>query len=490
MNERTFYIPVEMEVVPLIEKKIDFCVDEKFDFAHPEIPPEIAPTLTIKKNDVTIANFRPSDKFDTTANITVPTKTSDLLNDSAFIVGSDVPSNEEDPTVPVWAKAQSKPTYTASEVHALPDTTVIPSATSQLVNDSGFITSVSLPTKTSDLTNDSGFITGTEVPSHEADPTVPAWAKASTKPTYTAMEVHALPDTTVIPSTTSQLTNDSGFITSASLPTKVSDLTNDIGFIVGADVPSNETDPTVPSWAKQPNKPTYTASEVHALSDSTVIPSATSQLTNDSGFISTELDPTVPAWAKASTKPTYTASEVHALPDTTVIPTVPTNVSAFTNDSGYITANGIPVKSVDGKTGEVVVEKVTKLQKDLDCTYQIIAESVGSNGFSGTNSFTVGGTKTLFYIDDGIYRDSAGTQPEIFPDTVMSYAIDFMGWDVQIISFSDIMISQEIKLYKLCKLTLSEISQNIYMSTIDSIEFKSSDGSTLIWHNDGEIETL
>jgi len=54
---------------------------------------------------------------------------------------------ETDPTVPAWAKAASKPTYTASEVGALPSTTTIPSRTSQLANDSGFITGV--PTATS-----------------------------------------------------------------------------------------------------------------------------------------------------------------------------------------------------------------------------------------------------------------------------------------------------------------------------------------------------
>ena len=37
---------------------------------------------------------------------------------------------ETDPTVPEWAKAKTKPSYTASEVGALPDTTVIPSASS------------------------------------------------------------------------------------------------------------------------------------------------------------------------------------------------------------------------------------------------------------------------------------------------------------------------------------------------------------------------
>lgn len=34
----------------------------------------------------------------------------------------------------------------------------IPTKTSELTNDSGFITSANIPTKTSDLTNDSGFV--------------------------------------------------------------------------------------------------------------------------------------------------------------------------------------------------------------------------------------------------------------------------------------------------------------------------------------------
>lgn len=49
----------------------------------------------------------------------------------------------------------------------------------------------------------------------EADPTVPAWAKAATKPAYTAQEVGALPANTPIPSKTSDLNNDSGFLTSS-----------------------------------------------------------------------------------------------------------------------------------------------------------------------------------------------------------------------------------------------------------------------------------
>lgn len=45
----------------------------------------------------------------------------------------------------------------------------------------------------------------------------------------------------------------------------------------------------------------------------------------------------IPSWAKESTKPSYTAEEVGALSKDTVIPTVPTLISAFENDKGYLT---------------------------------------------------------------------------------------------------------------------------------------------------------
>ncbi len=94
------------------------------------------------------------------------------------------------------------------------------------------------------------------------------------------------------------------------IPTNISAFNNDAGYLTSY----TETDPTVPSWAKQSTKPTYTANEVGALPDTTTIPTKTSDLTNDSGFITsyTETDPTVPAWAKAESKPTYTANEVGA----------------------------------------------------------------------------------------------------------------------------------------------------------------------------------
>ena len=69
-------------------------------------------------------------------------------------------------------------------------------------------------------------------------------------------------------------------------------VSNDGGvYSIMGDVGSNgadsfeETDPTVPDWAKQPDKPTYTASEVGALPASTHIPSKVSELSNDAGYL-------------------------------------------------------------------------------------------------------------------------------------------------------------------------------------------------------------
>ena len=44
-------------------------------------------------------------------------------------------TKEEDPTVPGWAKRPNKPTYTAAEVGALPNTTIIPRKLSDLEED-------------------------------------------------------------------------------------------------------------------------------------------------------------------------------------------------------------------------------------------------------------------------------------------------------------------------------------------------------------------
>lgn len=106
------------------------------------------------------------------AEATLPSKTSELTNDSGFITTAAVPKN-----------------------------------VSELTNDSGFITTAALPTKVSQLENDAKFITAEDVPA--------------------------------VPTNVSAFTNDAGYITASqvpAIPTKVSELTNDKGYLVASDI--------------------------------------------------------------------------------------------------------------------------------------------------------------------------------------------------------------------------------------------------------------
>lgn len=70
--------------------------------------------------------------------------------------------------------------------------------------------------------------------------------------------------------------------------------------------------------------------------------------------------PVIYDWAKQENKPVYTANEVGALPDTTVIPNVPTNVSAFVNDANYLTEH----QSLEGYAKESWVENKNYATKE------------------------------------------------------------------------------------------------------------------------------
>ena len=223
---------------------------------------------------------------------TVPTKVSDLTNDSGFITGY----TETDPTVPSWAKASSKPSYTASEVGAVPTSRTVngkalsSNITLSASDVSALPSSTVIPSKTSDLTNDSGYITGYT----ETDPTVPSWAKQASKPTYTASEVGALPSTTVIPSKTSDLTNDSGFITgvtSASTPTSdtIAEFDND-AHMNSEDMTSQEVSDFVDSLdAQGANLAEQIGLEIRSVSWGATVPANGSANTNLKTLIDADL---------------------------------------------------------------------------------------------------------------------------------------------------------------------------------------------------------
>ncbi len=360
----------------------------------------------------------------------------------------------------------------ADDVGALPSTTVIPDKTSQLDNDSGYITNsaltgyvkkTELPTKTSELTNDSGYITNT------------------------ALEPYA--KTVDVPTKTSQLNNDSGFITDATLtgyakttdiPTKTSQLDNDSHYITASEAPvqsvNTKTGAVVLTQDDVGDGTTYvrthndftdalktqintnedniamaesdidglqtdvgtlktnvTSLQTALTSKQDTIVGAASTITEDNlatdralvsnssgkvavsnvtstelGYldgvtsnVQTQLDkklekaPVTSVNSKTGAVQ-LNASDVGALPDTTVIPS---KTSQLDNDAGYVNAeqakNAAPVQSVNGQTGVVVIDIPEPYELPIASTTQLGGVKVGAGlavSQEGTLSATGGGT--------------------------------------------------------------------------------------------------
>lgn len=150
------------------------------------------------------------DYTDLTNTPTIPTATSELNNDSGFITSSDIPAqvqsdwNEADTNDPAYI--QNKPTIPAAPVQSnwneadnsslayiqnKPSLATV--ATSGSYSD--LLNTPTIPTATSDLNNDSGFITSSDIPAqvqsdwNEADSNDPAYIK--NKPTIPAAPVQS-----------------------------------------------------------------------------------------------------------------------------------------------------------------------------------------------------------------------------------------------------------------------------------------------------------
>ena len=162
---------------------------------------------------------------------------------------------------------------------------------------------------------DAGFLTGYT----ETDPTVPAWAKESTKPTYTAAEVGALSTATTYFDDVEYDSNTKriNFKKNSSVIDYV-DATDFIkdGMVSSVTVSNGN---LVISFNTEAGREDIELALTQIFNPSNYYDKTAADAKFLSGY--TETDPTVPAWAKADTKPTYTASEVGALPSTTEIPT-------------------------------------------------------------------------------------------------------------------------------------------------------------------------
>ena len=123
-------------------------------------------TLTIQKNGNTVGTFSANQATDETVNIEVPTKTSDLNNDSGFITGvswndvADKPSFATVATSGSYNDLSNKPTIPTVNNATLTIQQNGTTVDTFTANASSNVTAnITVPTKTSELTNDSGFLT-------------------------------------------------------------------------------------------------------------------------------------------------------------------------------------------------------------------------------------------------------------------------------------------------------------------------------------------
>jgi hypothetical protein len=240
------------------------------------------------------------------------------------------------------------------------DSIHIPSKVSELENDSKYLTTIPDKYVTEEELTSKDYATKSEVDT-KVD-------KVKGKSLISDTEIERLShinnyDDTEIKETLKNKAN------LTDIPTKVSELDNDEGYLTSY----TETDPTVPSWAKEETKPIYTKSEVglsnvdnvRQYSETNPPPYPVVSINNKTGKVSlsasdvkalpdnTHIPSTLAEMSDDTTHRVVTDSEKSTWNSKANISDIPTDVSQLNNDIGYLTS--VPVTKVNNKVGDVTL---------------------------------------------------------------------------------------------------------------------------------------
>ena len=211
-------------------------------------------------------------------------------------------TEETDPTVSEWAKQPTKPSYTADEVGALPVGTKIPTKTSDLTNDSGYLTQIPKEYVTETELGQKGYVIEDDIPEKLPSPGILTFTGAvndtydgSTNKTINiptgggeggTSDYNALankPKLNGVEIAGNKTSTDYKIVSSEQ------GIENNGKFLgIGADgnvTPVDKPTYTADEVGARPDTWTPSAEDVGALPNDTEIPSKTSDLENDSGFI-------------------------------------------------------------------------------------------------------------------------------------------------------------------------------------------------------------
>lgn len=149
-------------------------------------------------------------------------------------------------------------------------------------------------------------VTKADISPLESDPTVPAWAKAATKPTYKSTEIElgesqmGWDDADTVEDAIIHLLNDK--------QDNISDLaTIRSGAAKGATAVQTETDPTVPAWAKAAAKPGYDTDEIISNAENFIDSSLTHVIETLDNDIKLKADTVSPIFSGKPKAPTAAA---------------------------------------------------------------------------------------------------------------------------------------------------------------------------------------
>ena len=293
------------------------------------------------QNRVVTAEFQKVNAAVSTVNGSIPKRTSQLTNDSGYLTEhqslADYYTKEQtDSLIPVRTSQLANDSGYITEHQSLADyytkeqtNNLIPTRISQLTNDSDYVNGADvdnridhkMPVNVSQLANDAGYLDRDDLNGSfktiNGESIVGSGDIAVTAGGSIAVDAELSADSTnpvqnkVITGRINEL--------AAGIPTRTSQLTNDSGYLT----------------EHQSLDDYYTKSQVDSSINAvkTAIPTKTSQLNNDSGYLTEH----------QSLAEYYTKSQVDGSINA-VRDAIPVNVSQLNNDSGYLTEH----QSLDG----------------------------------------------------------------------------------------------------------------------------------------------
>lgn len=251
----------------------------------PSVPTVNNGQLTIQKNGTNVQTFTANQSSNVTANITVPTKTSDLTNDSGFIDSV------------AWGDVTDKPTFatvaTSGSYNDLSDKPTIPTVGNATLTiqkngtnvqtftanaTSNKTANITVPTKTSDLTNDSNFVADASYV--HTDNNFTTTEKNKLSGIAAGAEVNVQANWTQTTTTADDYIKNKPTLATVATSGSYNDLSNK---------------PTIPTVGNATltiqkngtNVQTFTANATSNKTANITVPTKTSDITNDSGFVST-----------------------------------------------------------------------------------------------------------------------------------------------------------------------------------------------------------